>query len=157
MIDSWNSTNTKIGYSHCPVSAVCICVMPHLQSYENHSSFHPPLPGMSVTINLAPPSLLRCQRNTEYEAQGTLHATQHVSTYLHITYQYLHIYLSAVYVSALQGGMRRCEMSYRRCESSVAEMIKMIDIEVRLCCYTRQPQPFMTYSRCRSLTQSTAS
>jgi len=28
------------------------------------------------------------------------------------------------------GGMRRCEMSYRRCESSVAEMIKMIDIEV---------------------------
>ena len=44
------------------------------------------------------------------------------------------MYLSAIYVSALQGGMRRCEMSYRRCESSVAEMIKMIDIEVRLCC-----------------------
>jgi len=28
------------------------------------------------------------------------------------------------------GGLRRCEMSYRRCESSVAEMMKMIDIEV---------------------------
>ena len=27
--------------------------------------------------------------------------------------------------------MRRCEMSYRRCESTVGEMMKMIDIEVR--------------------------
>lgn len=28
------------------------------------------------------------------------------------------------------GGLRRCEMSYRRCESSIAEMMRMIDIEV---------------------------
>ena len=28
--------------------------------------------------------------------------------------------------------MRRCEMSYRRCESSVTEMMRMIDIEVKI-------------------------
>lgn len=30
----------------------------------------------------------------------------------------------------MQGGQRRCELSYRRCESSVAEMMRMIDLEV---------------------------
>ena len=30
----------------------------------------------------------------------------------------------------MQGGLRRCELSYRRCESSVAEMMRMIDLEV---------------------------
>jgi len=28
------------------------------------------------------------------------------------------------------GGLTRCEMSYRRCESNVQEMMRMIDIEV---------------------------
>ena len=28
--------------------------------------------------------------------------------------------------------MRRCEMSYRRCESSITEMMRMIDIEVKI-------------------------
>ena len=30
----------------------------------------------------------------------------------------------------MQGGQRRCELSYRRCESSVAEMMRIIDLEV---------------------------
>ena len=30
----------------------------------------------------------------------------------------------------MQSGQRRCELSYRRCESSVAEMMRMIDLEV---------------------------
>ena len=28
--------------------------------------------------------------------------------------------------------MKRCELSYRRCESNVKEMMRMIDIEVRI-------------------------
>ena len=30
----------------------------------------------------------------------------------------------------LQGGLRRCELSFRRCETSVEEMVKMINLEV---------------------------
>ena len=41
---------------------------------------------------------------------------------------WIYYFIHTIYI---QGGMRRCEMSYRRCESNVEEMMRMIDIEVR--------------------------
>ena len=34
------------------------------------------------------------------------------------------------FLLSLQGGIRRCELSFRRCETSVASMMRMINVEV---------------------------
>ena len=38
--------------------------------------------------------------------------------------------INSIQCESPQGGLTRCEMSYRRCESNVQEMMRMIDIEV---------------------------
>jgi len=78
---------------------------------------------------------LLCELNARYEAGETLTQNERIIAQSYgkngevdINEESLEFDI-AVLLGKI-GGMRRCEMSYRRCESSVAEMMRMIDIEV---------------------------